>query len=178
MEVEEVVYVFFFFQAEDGIRDADVTGVKTCALPIFEQFGRVEMGVQHQHLVVCQPVGGAGGVAIGPGQGDGEREQRDHGASQALMTASPVAGRSTKMPLSKWRVGWTRLVSRVQAMPRPKSIHSPVPVKPVCPIVSSEQAWPPDQPANLRSQPQVRCEYCGVRIASSIIGEKLPVSTP
>src|SRR5690554_7038247 len=25
---------FFFFQAEDGIRDADVTGVQTCALPI------------------------------------------------------------------------------------------------------------------------------------------------
>src|SRR5436305_3175586 len=28
------VYFFFFFQAEDGIRDADVTGVQTCALPI------------------------------------------------------------------------------------------------------------------------------------------------
>src|SRR5206468_6877268 len=27
--------VFFFFQAEDGIRDLIVTGVKTCALPIF-----------------------------------------------------------------------------------------------------------------------------------------------
>src|SRR6266542_3404889 len=26
---------FFFFQAEDGIRDATVTGVQTCALPIF-----------------------------------------------------------------------------------------------------------------------------------------------
>src|SRR3989442_11768540 len=26
--------IFFFFQAEDGIRDADVTGVQTCALPI------------------------------------------------------------------------------------------------------------------------------------------------
>src|SRR5476651_2784207 len=25
---------FFFFQAEDGIRDIGVTGVKTCALPI------------------------------------------------------------------------------------------------------------------------------------------------
>src|SRR5256886_6970765 len=25
---------FFFFQAEDGIRDLTVTGVKTCALPI------------------------------------------------------------------------------------------------------------------------------------------------
>src|SRR2546425_9097339 len=27
-------YVFFFFQAEDGIRDKLVTGVQTCALPI------------------------------------------------------------------------------------------------------------------------------------------------
>src|SRR5437762_11299127 len=25
---------FFFFQAEDGIRDTSVTGVQTCALPI------------------------------------------------------------------------------------------------------------------------------------------------
>src|SRR2546429_4634627 len=29
------VSVFFFFQAEDGIRDVAVTGVQTCALPIF-----------------------------------------------------------------------------------------------------------------------------------------------
>src|SRR5215813_7320444 len=28
------MFVFFFFKAEDGIRDADVTGVQTCALPI------------------------------------------------------------------------------------------------------------------------------------------------
>src|SRR5437879_7155960 len=27
--------LFFFFQAEDGIRDTSVTGVQTCALPIF-----------------------------------------------------------------------------------------------------------------------------------------------
>src|SRR5256886_6439153 len=27
--------IFFFFQAEDGIRDLTVTGVQTCALPIF-----------------------------------------------------------------------------------------------------------------------------------------------
>src|SRR5207245_6941400 len=27
--------LLFFFQAEDGIRDATVTGVQTCALPIF-----------------------------------------------------------------------------------------------------------------------------------------------
>src|SRR6266699_3775525 len=29
-----IIPLFFFFQAEDGIRDADVTGVQTCALPI------------------------------------------------------------------------------------------------------------------------------------------------
>src|SRR5256885_11156969 len=27
--------LFFFFQAEDGIRDYKVTGVQTCALPIY-----------------------------------------------------------------------------------------------------------------------------------------------
>src|SRR5690348_17714037 len=31
-----VTYLFFFFfQAEDGIRDGRVTGVQTCALPIY-----------------------------------------------------------------------------------------------------------------------------------------------
>src|SRR6266550_9496238 len=30
---------FFFFQAEDGIRDVAVTGVQTCALPIFKPTG-------------------------------------------------------------------------------------------------------------------------------------------
>src|SRR5690348_18295213 len=29
-----VMFFFFFFQAEDGIRDGRVTGVQTCALPI------------------------------------------------------------------------------------------------------------------------------------------------
>src|SRR2546430_3650295 len=29
-----VYFIFFFFQAEDGIRDLTVTGVQTCALPI------------------------------------------------------------------------------------------------------------------------------------------------
>src|SRR5262249_58464271 len=38
---------FFFFQAEDGIRDWSVTGVQTCALPI--SFMRV---VKHRHLWV------------------------------------------------------------------------------------------------------------------------------
>src|SRR5437763_6689110 len=28
------IFTYFFFQAEDGIRDTSVTGVQTCALPI------------------------------------------------------------------------------------------------------------------------------------------------
>src|SRR5699024_7387700 len=30
----KIVFFYFFFQAEDGIRDRNVTGVQTCALPI------------------------------------------------------------------------------------------------------------------------------------------------
>src|SRR5256885_11845668 len=33
----------FFFQAEDGIRDYKVTGVQTCALPIFRHLARTEV---------------------------------------------------------------------------------------------------------------------------------------
>src|SRR5207249_5616597 len=42
------ICVFFFFQAEDGIRDRNVTGVQTCALPIWAReegryFGHEEL---------------------------------------------------------------------------------------------------------------------------------------
>src|SRR3989454_9860617 len=36
-----VLFFFFFFQAEDGIRDYKVTGVQTCALPISRDQGEV-----------------------------------------------------------------------------------------------------------------------------------------
>ena len=34
MQRNPAILGFFFFQAEDGIRDIGVTGVQTCALPI------------------------------------------------------------------------------------------------------------------------------------------------
>src|SRR5690625_7098831 len=34
--VVHLLILIFFFQAEDGIRDGHVTGVQTCALPIYE----------------------------------------------------------------------------------------------------------------------------------------------
>src|SRR2546429_9527472 len=39
-------YLFFFFQAEDGIRDVAVTGVQTCALPISESRGAFDEGAE------------------------------------------------------------------------------------------------------------------------------------
>src|SRR5260370_11779137 len=45
--------IFFFFQAEDGIRDSSVTGVQTCALPISGAGGREGEG--------------RGDPAVGPG---------------------------------------------------------------------------------------------------------------
>src|SRR2546427_5182440 len=42
---------FFFFQAEDGIRDLTVTGVQTCALPISR-----ESGARQGPAPLAQPV--------------------------------------------------------------------------------------------------------------------------
>src|SRR2546427_5336007 len=39
--------VLFFFQAEDGIRDLTVTGVQTCALPIYRGERVVELVAEH-----------------------------------------------------------------------------------------------------------------------------------
>src|SRR2546422_3021754 len=42
--------IFFFFQAEDGIRDVAVTGVQTCALPILgHPAARDEIDAIHSH---------------------------------------------------------------------------------------------------------------------------------
>src|SRR5256885_10462209 len=41
--------LFFFCQAEDGIRDYKVTGVQTCALPICEDLGRGHLVHRAEH---------------------------------------------------------------------------------------------------------------------------------
>src|SRR3712207_7204492 len=42
--------IFFFFQAEDGIRDIGVTGVQTCALPICSTYGEREYQMPSRFL--------------------------------------------------------------------------------------------------------------------------------
>src|SRR5687768_17771421 len=50
------LFVFFFFQAEDGIRDVAVTGVQTCALPIYpEPRPECRSGVQDPTAEVARP---------------------------------------------------------------------------------------------------------------------------
>src|SRR5699024_11839896 len=39
-----IFFVFFFFQAEDGIRDRNVNGVQTCALPIYLEYVAYTLG--------------------------------------------------------------------------------------------------------------------------------------
>src|SRR2546422_11095232 len=44
-----VFFFFFFFQAEDGIRDVAVTGVQTCALPIWRRRNPAARGGRRCH---------------------------------------------------------------------------------------------------------------------------------
>src|SRR2546425_7688599 len=62
--------IFFFFQAEDGIRDKLVTGVQTCALPISSE------------LAFLGPLCAEAAVGSGDGRvrGAGERRGGDPGA--------------------------------------------------------------------------------------------------
>src|SRR3989449_9268636 len=71
------LFFFFFFQAEDGIRDVAVTGVQTCALPI------------------CICAEARGGAEL---SGDGRRDGRAHPdaqdarASRARSTVACIGG--------------------------------------------------------------------------------------
>src|SRR2546422_7565154 len=59
-----MLFVLFFFQAEDGIRDVAVTGVQTCALPISgvylvaRTYPLFVLSQGHQALVVVAYIGG------------------------------------------------------------------------------------------------------------------------
>src|SRR2546422_4492548 len=78
-------FFFFFFQAEDGIRDVAVTGVQTCALPISHR-----AAVRHEPVacaggILCRRTVGSGdGPAAMPGAGlrSGERRVGEEGRSR------------------------------------------------------------------------------------------------
>src|SRR5437588_939088 len=73
-----VFFFFFFFQAEDGIRDHCVTGVQTCALPIYPNNLNVRCNLAWVLATSPDParrngqraVELASSVAQGPGRGN------------------------------------------------------------------------------------------------------------
>src|SRR2546426_7750895 len=72
------VFFFFFFKAEDGIRDYKVTGVQTCALPIWEdQAFRASTALRRVRKGATPPrVAPAGGGERRDGAGAGKAGPR------------------------------------------------------------------------------------------------------
>src|SRR2546422_2040562 len=87
---DAVLFVFFFFQAEDGIRDVAVTGVQTCALPIF-------LPVRNQPYVGETQPGERYFVRHPPVEcdsGRGQVETRSVFAQNVLVAAPPIDRKS------------------------------------------------------------------------------------
>src|SRR5205085_6860202 len=94
----------FFFQAEDGIRDLTVTGVQTCALPIYGDdifdARRLKVGKDFR--------GGEAGIESDAesGGGKGAPEFRQQPMQQAHRAGGP---RSEERRVGKeWRARWAR----------------------------------------------------------------------
>src|SRR5689334_23391182 len=73
-----ILAFFFFFQAEDGIRDGTVTGVQTCALPIYAFRPNTTAGrrVEMHPAIDESPAGVVGqcaGLACAPADRSGEQ---------------------------------------------------------------------------------------------------------
>src|SRR5256885_6534298 len=89
-------WLFFFFQAEDGIRDYKVTGVQTCALPICHGRERREQRAEH-HDHAEQPRRHVDAIVdrVAAGEHGGEarpREDQPHeGAREAREHAAPLS---------------------------------------------------------------------------------------
>src|SRR5690348_18426875 len=90
---------FFFFQAEDGIRDGRVTGVQTCALPISAPLlGLMGTVIGMIEIFGSQaPTGGNNPALLA------------HGISVALYNTA--FGRSEERRVGKeWRFGTSRII--------------------------------------------------------------------
>src|SRR5256885_4445969 len=85
---------FFFFQAEDGIRDYKVTGVQTCALPIYGRSPSRRTGP-------AGPRGRAGSPRSRWGWG-GSRARRRGGCDPAARPAAR-GGRGRGVGRAAWR---------------------------------------------------------------------------
>src|SRR5947207_7690636 len=86
-----VIWFFFFFQAEDGIRDHCVTGVQTCALPIF----RAEYRPSGEYLGSRSVFGPKVMTRVSPVT-DSVRQMRVGGSPSSLSMIVPL--KTTRRP--------------------------------------------------------------------------------
>src|SRR5437588_7487905 len=106
--------LFFFFQAEDGIRDHCVTGVQTCALPICGR--RLALGLTELVDQVAEPAQLAAGGALHLGAGHDRQQvvglqlpagRCGHHPAPAQYH-HPVGQRSEERRVGKeWRSRWS-----------------------------------------------------------------------
>src|SRR5215475_7050815 len=99
-------FFFFFFQAEDGIRDFHVTGVQTCALPIWHL--RPAVSAESSISVpVAARQGGIGGISL--------RSVGRCGASRAHFSQSRGASQwiAASRQRASYRTARSSLLSRI-----------------------------------------------------------------
>src|SRR2546430_8949769 len=100
---DHTVVVYFFFQAEDGIRDLTVTGVQTCALPIFEHMFRRD-GLDAIRSLLC--------IASAADAGHERREHHQgcprepHRPKCALTARTPSDRKSTRLNSSHSQISY------------------------------------------------------------------------
>src|SRR5215510_15751604 len=102
---EVLWHYFFFFQAEDGIRDGHVTGVQTCALPI----SAIEEQVYGDDVVLQRPTRFGLGFQLTMAErrlGPSPRAFGHFGAGGSLGFADPDRGLAFGYAMNQFRMGW------------------------------------------------------------------------
>src|SRR6266853_6608468 len=95
-----LMLIFFFFQAEDGIRDLTVTGVQTCALPILER-----ETARRPNLIVLKSMSKVYALS---------------GLRVAYLVAPAVLRRRLARLIPPWPVGLAAQVAAVEALRDPQ----------------------------------------------------------
>src|SRR2546430_5039594 len=109
---------FFFFQAEDGIRDLTVTGVQTCALPIsllppghLQDHGNGDRQPWCRGLGLEDAQGADGAVSADPGREPGvtltaARRAAASPADRSACRAPPADRKSTRLNSSHSQISY------------------------------------------------------------------------
>src|SRR5712692_6285811 len=124
------MFFFFFFQAEDGIRDGTVTGVQTCALPIsrarvYEPEARAVVTTQPlaltpvQRTTIYRTI-----IPQGRGRGPIVRERI---VTETVPAAPVVQERIVRGPVAADYVVGSRVTDAYALAPMPPALVSTVP---------------------------------------------------